>query len=370
MNVKVFPSKLAGDIKAIPSKSAAHRALICEFLAGESGGIKLGDFSSKDIEATKNCLDILRNTKGDVICLPVSESGSTYRFLIPVVAALGKKAEWVLAGRLPERPLLPLFEDLAGGKPLNAGVFELNAGISSQFISGLLFALPIIDGDSEIRLVGKLESKPYIDLTVDMLSKFGIKTDFCDNVFYITGNQRYKSPGEIEVEGDWSNAAFWLAAGVSVTGLDINSKQGDRAIIEILENWTGCINAADIPDLVPILAVVAAEKNTTTVIKNAKRLRLKESDRLSAVTEMLTALGVSVQEKADGLVIHGGKSIVNSQQSIINCHNDHRIAMSAAIAALTLCSEPVIIKAVQAVEKSYPQFFDDLRSLGGKWEEI
>jgi 3-phosphoshikimate 1-carboxyvinyltransferase len=313
MDVKIYPSRLSGTIAAIPSKSVAHRALICEFLSGQSGTVKYGDFSSKDIKATKNCLGALKNNSS---VLPVNESGSTYRFLIPIVAALEKKVEWVLEGRLPERPLLPLFKEFVRGKPLTAGVYELDAGISSQFISGLLFALPLLDGDSEIRLVGKLESKPYIDLTVDMLEKFGIKTKFTNNTFYVPGNQQYKSPGEITVEGDWSNAAFWLAAGVNVTGLDYNSKQGDRAIVEILETWTGDINAADIPDLVPILSVVAAGKNSTTTIRNAERLRIKESDRLAAVTEMLTVFGIAVQEKSDGLIIHGqNKPIVNRQLS-------------------------------------------------------
>jgi len=367
MDVKIYPSKLSGSVKAIPSKSVAHRALICEFLAGEIDTIDC-KVTSKDIEATKACLAALKQESS---ILPCGESGSTYRFLIPIVAALGKKVEWKLKGRLPERPLLPLFEDLVRGKRLESGVFTIDAGVSSQFISGLLFALPLLDGDSEIRLTGKLESKPYIDLTLDMLEKFGIKVEFKDDVFFISKNQKYKSPGIIKVEGDWSNAAFWLAARVTVTGLDMKSKQGDRAIVDILANWSHEIDVSDIPDLVPILSVKAAAMNGTTTIYNAARLRIKESDRLTAVTQMLTALGVSVEEKPDSLVIHGGvKSTVQSPLSTVNCHNDHRIAMSAAVAAATLCESPVIIKDAQAVEKSYPHFFDDFRELGGKMEVV
>jgi 3-phosphoshikimate 1-carboxyvinyltransferase len=362
MDVRVYPSKLKGTIEAIPSKSVAHRALICEFLAGESGTVRYGGFTSKDIEATCDCL---KELKKESPVLRVGESGSTYRFLIPIVAALNKKAEWVLEGRLPERPLLPLFEELVQGKPLTSGVYKLNAGISSQFISGLLFALPLLDGDSEIRLKGKLESAPYIDLTIDMLKKFKIKVEFKKSVFYIRGNQKYTSPGIIEVEGDWSNAAFWLIVGVTVTGLNMKSKQGDRAVWEIIKKYKNSIDAADIPDLIPILSVKAAAMKRTTTIYNAARLRLKESDRLSTVTKMLSTLGANIEEKPDGLIIHGG---VRLNGGTVSSYNDHRIAMSAAIAAATVCTKPVIIQGAEAVEKSYPHFFEDFQELGGRFE--
>jgi 3-phosphoshikimate 1-carboxyvinyltransferase len=261
-----------------------------------------------------------------------------------------------------------LFEDLVSGKvQLSAGVFSVDAGISSQFISGLLFALPLLDGDSELRLTGKAESVPYIDLTVDMLNKFGIDVAFDGEAFYIPGKQHYRSPEKIQIEGDWSNAAFWLAAGIEVTGLDYNSKQGDRAIAEILEDFRSSIDVSDIPDLVPILSVVAASRKGTTTIRNAGRLRIKESDRLAAVTELLTTLGADVTEMEDSLVIRGGKPL---KGGTVSSHNDHRIAMSAAIAAATLCTESVVITGAEAVEKSYPHFFEDLRALGGKWEEL
>jgi 3-phosphoshikimate 1-carboxyvinyltransferase len=242
--------------------------------------------------------------------------------------------------------------------------------VSSQFISGLLFALPLLDGDSELRLHGKMESAPYVDLTVAMLDTFGIKIDFDGHTFRIPGNQIYRSPGTVHIEGDWSNAAFWLCAGaipgnaVTVTGLDMHSKQGDKAVLGILEQFGSDlrgieIDATDIPDLVPILSVVAAAAKGTTVIRNAARLRIKESDRLAAVTDMLGRLGADIHETDDGLVIHGGKPLTGGE---VSSWGDHRIAMSAAIAAV-LCTQPVYIRGAEAVDKSYPGFFEERRKL-------
>jgi len=417
-DVKISPCRLNGVVRAIPSKSQAHRALICAALADKPTHIEC-EGGSEDIAATADCLSALgaeiereegiyvvhplKLDSNDIATLGCGESGSTFRFMLPIVSALGRKASFVLKGRLPERPLSPLYEELirhgaelppqgtvpfcASGQ-LTPGSYSLDAGVSSQFISGLLFALPLLDGDSELRLIGQAESFPYIELTLAMLEIFGIRTEFKDNVFFIPGGQTYCSPGKAHVEGDWSNSAFWLVAGavgkgsVTCTGLNFKSRQGDRTILDILAKFGAGIevkekdsavtvsggklrgieiDARDIPDLVPVLAVAAAVAEGTTVIRNAARLRTKESDRLAAVNAVLRAIGADANETEDGLVIHGPSAFKGGQVS--SC-GDHRIAMSAAIAA-TICAGPVVIQGAHAVNKSYPGFFDDLRSLGG-----
>jgi 3-phosphoshikimate 1-carboxyvinyltransferase len=418
-DVKITPRKLNGVVRAIPSKSQAHRALICAALADKPTTIEC-EGGSDDITATAECLSalgakigresgvyIVNPLKGEgnngAATLGCGESGSTFRFMLPIVAALGRKASFILKGRLPERPLSPLYEELVrhgaelppqGTVPfyvsgrLAPGHYSLDAGVSSQFISGLLFALPLLDGDSELQLTGQAESFPYIELTLAMLEIFGIQTEFKNNVFFIPGGQTYCSPGRARVEGDWSNAAFWLSAGavgegsITCTGLNLQSRQGDRAILDILAKFGAGIDikekdsavtvsggklrgveidARDIPDLVPVLAVVAAASEGTTVIRNAGRLRTKESDRLAAVSAVLRGLGADANETDDGLVIHGPAAFKGGQVS--SC-GDHRIAMSAAIAA-AMCAGPVVIQGAQAVNKSYPGFFNDLRLLGG-----
>jgi len=422
-DVKVSPRRLSGAVRAIPSKSQAHRALICAALADKPTTIECEGVSD-DITATADCLSALgakierqsgvyvvhplKRETDDIATLGCGESGSTFRFMLPIVGALGRKASFILKGRLPERPLSPLYEELvrhgvelspqgtvpfcASGR-LASGRYSLDAGVSSQFISGLLFALPLLDGDSELQLTGQAESFPYIELTLAMLEIFGIKTEFKNNVFFIHRGQTYRSPGKAQVEGDWSNAAFWLSAGaigegsITCTDLNFKSPQGDRAILDILAKFGARIeiigsdsrvtvsggklrgieiDARDIPDLVPILAVVAAVAEGKTVIRNAGRLRTKESDRLAAVSAVLRELGADADETADGLVIHGGKVFKGGQVS--SC-GDHRIAMSAAIAA-TVCAGPVVIQNAQAVNKSYPGFFDDLRLLGPLVEAV
>jgi len=370
-----------------------------------------------DIEATVSCLSALgaviqygqdgylvhplKKVEGSgVASLSCGESGSTFRFMLPIVSALGRHASFHLEGRLPQRPLSPLYEELVrhgcelspqGTVPFDAkgqlvpGVYSLDGGVSSQFISGLLFALPLLDGDSELRLTGQLESFPYIELTMAMLEAFSVKVTYKKMVFSIPGGQTYRSPGTVRVEGDWSNAAFWLAAGaigrggITCTGLDLQSRQGDRAVLDILARFgaqveSGSaitvsngklrgieIDAQDIPDLVPILAVVATTAEGDTIIRNAGRLRGKESDRLAAVSDVLCCLGADVRETEDGLVIHGGAPLTGGQ---VTSWGDHRIAMAAAIAA-TVCTKAVVIQGAEAVNKSYPGFFDDLCSLGG-----
>jgi len=422
-DIKVSPRKLNGSVRAIPSKSQAHRALICAALADKPTTIEC-EGGSDDITATADCLSALgaeikresgvyivhpiKSETNDIAALDCGESGSTFRFMLPIAGALGRKVSFILKGRLPERPLSPLYEELVrhgaqlspqGSVPFLAegklapGPYSLNAGVSSQFISGLLFALPLLDDDSELQLTGQAESFPYIELTLAMLEIFGIKTEFKNDIFFIPGGQTYRSPGKAQVEGDWSNAAFWLSAGavgkgsVTCTGLDFKSRQGDRAILDILtrfgaridvkENASAVtvsggklrgieIDARDIPDLVPVLSVVAASAEGTTVIRNAGRLRTKESDRLAAVSDILRGLGADADETEDGLVIRGGKAFKAGKVS--SC-GDHRIAMAAAIAA-TVCAGSVVIQGAQAVNKSYPGFFDDLRLLGGTVEAM
>jgi 3-phosphoshikimate 1-carboxyvinyltransferase len=381
MDIAVNPGPLSGTVRAVPSKSAAHRAMICAALADTPTEI-ICDGTSKDIEATGACLAALESSGA---LLPCGESGSTLRFLLPIVGALGRKASFVLEGRLPERPLSPLYEELVrhgcklspqGTSPftvegqLMAGDYTLDGGVSSQFISGLLFALPLLGGDSTITLTGRVESLPYIGMTLEMLKTFGINVEYSNGVFMVGGRQRYRSPGTVKVEGDWSNAAFWLCAGaisgreITVTGLDADSKQGDRAVVEILARFgkdlRGIeIDAADIPDLVPILSVVAAAAKGETVIRGAGRLRDKESDRLAAVCDVLGTLGADVTETEDGLRIVGGKPL---KGGTVSSWGDHRIAMSAATAAV-LCAEPIVIQGAEAVNKSYPTFFEERRRL-------
>lgn len=413
MRVCVKDGGISGSIKSIASKSAAHRILICSAFADKPTHIFIEELSS-DILATMDCLKAL-GAKIDRVSdglevYPISkvpseavldcrESGSTLRFMLPIAGALGTAAEFVMAARLPDRPLSPLWEEMEAhgcsferpcrerlklsGK-LGAGDYRLAANVSSQFITGLLFALPLVDGESRIILEGNLESAGYIDLTRDIQSKFGIETKFDgDEINFISGN--YKSPEKIEVEGDWSNGAFWLCAGavgkraVECYGLDINSTQGDRRIVDILKDFGANVavehgkvrvspgelyginlDASEIPDLVPIISVVACAAKGKTIIKGAARLRIKECDRLSAMTEVLNSLGADVKELPDGLEINGG-GILNGGK--VKKYSDHRIPMTAAIAS-SICSGEVVIDGAEDVSKSYPTFWDDFVKLG------
>ncbi len=396
MNVTLFPRQLSGEIAAISSKSSAHRLLICAALADDVTIIRCRDLN-RDIEATVNCLramgagitraggafrvaPIRKTEKAKLDC---GESGSTLRFLLPVLCALGQNADILMRGRLPDRPLEPLWSLLqshgaqlkksvrdvisVAGK-LDATDYTLAADVSSQYISGLLFALPLLGGGT-IHLTGKVESEDYITMTLDALRAFGVETKQTgDTIDVFSGH--YQTPGEIVVEGDWSNAAFWLTADylssgtAACTGLRDDSSQGDKAIVPVLaaiRAGGAIIDASQIPDLVPILAVAAALTPGITKIVNAGRLRLKESDRLQTVTDMLTALGGIVEQEQDGLVITGQARL---KGGTTDSFGDHRIAMSAAIASVG-CLGPVTICNAEAVEKSYPGFFRDFKALGG-----
>ena len=385
MDITIQPGKLGGCVTAIPSKSQAHRLLICAAFA--QGETKLFcPETNEDIEATVACLNALgasitRHSWGYRVCpaenrpetavLPVNESGSTLRFLLPVAGVLGVKATFVLKGRLPQRPLSPLWEELERmgcclsrptqdtilitGK-LRSGEYRIDGGVSSQFISGLLFACAIMDGESTVTVTGNIESKPYIDMTRKALALF-------------TKGGALVSPGEIPVEGDWSNGAFFLAAkalgsDVQVAGLDSNSPQGDRACAHWLDalKTHQTISAKDIPDLVPILSVVAAA-NQGAVFTDIRRLRAKESDRVESVKNMLSALGIQSASDENTLTVYPGRF----QGGTVDSCNDHRIAMAAAIAA-TMASRPVTVLGAQCVKKSYPSFWEAYQKLGGKYE--
>ena len=416
MNIKITPSKLTGYIDAIASKSYAHRYLICAALADKPTEIAINGFSD-DIDATISCLqalgcDITVNESSVTVSplndsiaehpvLDCRESGSTLRFMLPVAAALCKKVAFKARGRLPERPLGPLLDNLklhgvaySWSWPLvlerdniTAGVYEISGSISSQFISGLLFALPLLNGDSIIRLSSPMQSTGYVRMTLSVLSRFGIKVEFNGTEFFIKGNQRYTSPETVCTEGDWSNGAFWLAAGalgdgICCNGLDTASHQGDREVLSLLKRFgasvseTPCgikavldgklsaieIDAAEIPDLIPIISVVAAAANGETVIYNPERLRLKQSDRLNAIFNMLSALGADVELHGDVLHIRGRKPLTGGT---VDGVGDHRIVMSASIASM-LCTGNVTVIGAEAVSKSYPNFFKDFEKLGGK----
>ncbi len=404
-----------GTLRAFPSKSEAHRALICAALADAPTHIAC-DATNDDIDATIDCLcalgaSIAHTEQGFTVTpinrapasaeIDVRQSGSTLRFLLPVIAALGTSARIVRQGRLPERPLAPLdallcahgacictCEDgiLEISGQLSGEKYAIDANISSQFVSGLLFALPLLDlpTDCTVTLIGQIASRPYIDMTVASLAAFGIRVEERDGTLTLPAHSRYRSPGNLTVGGDWSGAAAFACMGavgkypITLTGLDAHSVQGDRAIVSILAQMGAQveigqsqitvtpaplhgvdIDASDIPDLVPVLAATAALAKGTTHIFGAARLRLKESDRLAATTALLRALGADVTETDDGLIIVGKPTLSGGAA---DAFGDHRIAMAAAVASLG-CTSPVTIDGAGAVDKSYPTFWEHLSML-------
>ena len=395
MDLRIFPGKLTGQTAAIPSKSQAHRLLICAALSDGPTQLHCAQ-SNRDLDATAACLNALgaevRATETGFsvrpmehipakATLPCGESGSTLRFLLPLAAALGVEATFRLEGRLPQRPLSPLWEELERkgcqlSRPtpdtilcrgqLQPGSFRLSGSISSQYFTGLMLALPLLSGSSRLLVQGQLESKPYVDMTRQTLALFGVQADLGE----IQGFQRYQSPGRVTVEGDWSNAAFFLTAQalgspVSVTGLNLDSAQGDREIRNLLQSMETCstISGAQIPDLIPILAVFAACRQGA-VFTHIQRLRMKESDRVASTLAMITALGGHGWADADTMTI-SGTGLTGGQ---VDAHNDHRIAMASAIAA-TCCSQPVILLDAQCVQKSDPHFWEVYAQLGGQYEQ-
>lgn len=412
MNVTIIAGALHGKVGSIPSKSVAHRALICAALADGTTDIRLPR-SNEDIDVTASCLramgvEISENgaslsvapitTATDYAELNCGESGSTLRFLLPVAAAILPKVSFLGTGRLPERPIGGLSDAMknngaefsgnripftvSGG--LRAGTYEIAGDVSSQYISGLLMALPLLEGDSRIVLTSPLCSEPYVMITLDMLAKFGIQIERKDNEFLVHGRQVFRSPKTVNVDGDWSAAAFFLVGGaiggdVTVNDVQMNSAQGDKAIVEILRSFgadvavhensvrvkvsslKACsIDVSQIPDLLPILTVLASFAEGTTVLYNAANLRHKESDRLASSATMINSLGGTAVEYADRLEIIG--TLLTG--GTVDSFGDHRIAMSAAIAA-SMCREQTTIIGAEAVKKSYPEFFKDFLALGG-----
>lgn len=383
MNVTITPQLLSGSITPPPSKSQAHRALIAAALSG-SGSVLSNLAESQDILATRACMEILNSTRLGLPHLDCGESGSTLRFLIPVALALRGGGVFTGRGRLMERPQEPYFElfrekgifyqqqdgllKVAG--ELTAGTYALRGNVSSQFITGLLYALPLLEKDSLLLLTTELESKGYVDMTLDVLSRFGVTVRAEGSGYVIPGGQQY-CPHSMTIEGDYSQAAFYcamngLGSRVTLLGLSDNSVQGDRCILDYTQALSGpglvTLDVSQCPDLVPALAVQAALRaGETTCIQNAGRLRIKESDRLAAVAEELNRLGARVEEGPDSLTVTGVSTLTGG---VCQAHNDHRIAMMLAVAA-TRASGPVTVEGAECVHKSYPDFWEDYKHLGG-----
>lgn len=421
MKLELIPSKLAGDIVIPPSKSLAHRGIIAASLATGKSKITNLNFSN-DITITTDAMkglgvDIEVFEDYEIIngkeklkrinkVIDCGESGSTIRFMIPISLLADGEVTFVGEGKLPTRPLgvfhkifneqgieynhgeteLPI---TINGK-LSSGKYEVRGDISSQFITGLLYTLPKLDGESEIIITTKLESKGYIDLTLDILNRFGIKI-INENYekFIIPGNQEYKAHN-YRVEGDFSQIAFWLVAGLlndgmNCFGMNPNSLQGDKAIIEILRSMgaditikkdvisttgkqtTGTIiDLSQCPDLGPIVTVLASLSKGETRIINSSRLRIKESDRITSMTTELNKLGANIIETEDGMIIQGVKILKGGVE--VDAWNDHRVAMALAVAS-SKCEKGIVLTGANAVNKSYPNFWNDFKMLGGMIKE-
>ena len=418
MEIKVHGT-LKGEVTPPPSKSRAHRLLICAALGKEPCTIACSSVND-DIIATMRCLNALgasityssgvfnvnpvKVVKGGT--LDCGESGSTLRFLVSVAAVLGADATFVGSGKLPQRPMGALtdvlaehgisFTRLAADElpvscrgELCGGKYILPGNISSQYLTGLLFALPFANDDSEIEIVGGLTSASYVAMTLDALATAGISIEHEGNIFRIKGNQQYRVPSDLIVEGDWSSAAFWVVAGVvgakpvTVCGMNEESLQGDSAIVTHLRNMGAFIgqqgdrviampshlfgaelDCTDTPDLVPVLSVAAAVAQGTTLFTGVGRLRFKECDRLAAMKELLALYGISSQIGEDTFTVFGGEPVASS---VVDSCGDHRIAMAAAIMS-TVSRGVTAIGGASCVAKSYPAFFDDFASLGGSVE--
>lgn len=429
--IRVFPGKLQGLVQAPSSKSMGHREIIC---AGLACGTSIIDniSMSKDIEATMRCLRAINVAVDEVPgmfagrrALQISgtghpmaaadsvdcgESGSTLRFFLPLGANLNCPLTFIGHGKLVSRPLqayydifdkqfIQYFNDngklpLTVNGKLQPGIFKLPGDVSSQFVSGLLFVLPLLNGDSVIEITSPLESSAYVDMTISCLAKFGVKVENENGRhrrYLVPGKQRYQAL-DSRVEGDWSQAAFWtvggsLGAKITCAGMDFNSLQGDKAVLEIMQRMDALveknadsvtvsggvtkatvIDAANCPDIIPVLTVLAAVSEGTTKIINAARLRIKECDRLAAMTSELNKMGADVTEEAEGLTIVGKPQGLRGGVEV-DAWNDHRIAMSLAIAAQK-CAQPIILIGSDSVAKSYPDFWEDYKSVGGRVEEI
>lgn len=402
--IRIYPGKVNGRVNPPSSKSLSHRALIC---AAMSDGIceihNTG--SSKDIEATISCLrmagiDIQTDGYTAVVnggrlsfgseVIDCNESGSTLRFLIPLFTLDGSEKVFTGKGKLMSRPqsVYEKFYRESGGEfylendrlhvksPLKSGKYELSGDVSSQFFTGLLMVLPLVKGDSELIVKGKLESKSYIDLTMSVMADFGVNVSFDGSVFKVKGGQRYHCHN-YEVESDYSSAAFLkllseINSPIGIDGLKKDSLQGDRVFFDfcakIKKEGNICFDIADCPDLGPALMVLSCLSNKDVIIKNIARLRYKESDRVDCMIEELVKFGFKIEADENSMYIH--KSLMNDKDDIVvNAHNDHRIAMALSCLA-TVYSKPVIISGEESVAKSYPDFYDDLKKLGIRVEKL
>lgn len=414
-DVKFSPFVPNGTVNVPPSKSDVHRAIICAAMA--NGVSRISPVAlSNDIKATIGCIKalgadaVLENNvltvdgtnmyKNKTALLDCGESGSTLRFFIPIAAVGNINATFVGKGKLPQRPIGIFTEALPkagtvckteGGLPLEikgqlkSGIFEIPGNVSSQFITGLLLALPILEGDSEIVLTSPLESVGYIAMTIRTMKQFGVNIQATEKGWHIKGGQSYKTC-DYTTDGDWSQAAFFMVLGavsgkVTVKGVAKDSTQGDKKCAEILARFGAkvtqldnevtvekgelkaiTIDASQIPDLVPVLSVCAAFAEGTTKIINAERLRIKECDRLKATAELLNNLGGKVKELSDGLEITRVSSLKGGN---VNGYNDHRIVMSAAVCAARSDGD-ITATFAMSINKSYPDFYIDYNSIGGK----
>lgn len=420
--VKINPKNLSGNINIPPSKSLSHRGIIGAALSNGESNIGNLIFSD-DIKVTWEGMEKLgaKIEKIDPRTLKIKgkyskieknqiidckESGSTLRFLIPISLLYENKSTFIGRGKLVSRPLdiyYKIFDEQKieytnddGNLPLSVqglikpGIFEMEGNISSQFLTGLMFTLPLLKEDSSIIITNELESKGYVDLTIDILSKFGVEIKNNDyKKFIIKGNQEYKNK-DYDVEGDFSQAAFWIVGGilgekVYSKNLNINSLQGDKIVMDLVEKMGGdikvrdssivttrsktkgiIIDASECPDIIPVMTVLAALSEGQTNIVNASRLRIKESDRLKAISTELNKLGADVVELDDSLIINGKDSLTGG---VVDSWNDHRIAMALAIASIKATGEVTITNS-DCVNKSYPHFWEDFKSLGGDIHEF
>lgn len=415
-SVKLLPCSFDGNVKVPPSKSLSHRALICAALANgeslisnfvysedtlatigalESLGVK---FEKLDNKVIVHGIKKLKLKSKEIYC---NESGSTIRFLIPLFSLMDKEVHFVGESSLLKRPQSiydTIFKDdgntfeqsedkIVVKGSIKARKYIIKGDVSSQFFSGLMFALPLLEEDSEIIIDGELESRSYVDLTISVLDHYGVDIKETENGYYIEGGQKY-IPQDYRVEGDYSQAAFYLVAGiiggtVKITDIPHDSIQGDMAIIDIIQAMKGkiiftengyttvtsktvgrTIDIKNCPDLGPIVSLLASLSKGTTKIINTHRLRLKESDRIESTVTTLKKLGANIKTDGDDIIIIGRNSL-SGDGGIFDSYNDHRIAMMLGIAS-SRCELPIIIKQADCINKSYPHFFKDLQSIGGR----
>ena len=368
MTRRLYPARLTGTVAAPPSKSAWHRELICRFLAGQPLPQEL---SGADVSATLSGLRVLRQGGDAIDC---GASGATLRFLLPLAMALGRTGLHLTGTpRLLERPLsapYPVARENAGYRitePLTPGRYALRGDETSQTVSGLLMALPLLAEPSELVLTTPLVSRAYVDMTLDALRRHGVTVQPTETGWRIPAPQVFQ-PDQAPVEGDWSAGGWWLAANaLQGGGVTLHSSQPDRAITGYLQELPETVDVSQTPDLLPALALLAAMRPQTTRFTGGAFLRRKESDRLHTVAAVLAALGVAVEELPDGLTVVGGRPLHGGVT--LDAFDDHRIAMLCGCAAL-FCREPVVLRGGDCVAKSYEDFWRDYAMLGGKTEEL